>query len=135
MDGFSSRPPNLTASGDIFEKNKYAHAYKGYMLFVATFGHLWIFLNAAKILSSNSSEGFSTSSLMIYMTVSSSYLVYGFLRNDPILVLSSCISLVANIFLLACMFIVDNTGGPTSASIEPPSKEARTKNDNRSLFA
>ena len=82
MDGASARPPpSLRASGDIFEKNAYARAYKHYMLFVATFGYAWIFLNAAKVLSSGSAEGFNMTSTSIYMTVSTSYLVWGFLKS------------------------------------------------------
>lgn len=108
MDGMSSRPLNLRADDEIFEHSILAAGYKGYMLFVATFGYAWVFLNCAKVLSSRSTEGFSNTSIAIYMAVSASYLVYGFLRNDPVLVLSSSIAITSNIFLLVCLFIVES---------------------------
>lgn len=110
MDGVAARPPNVTTGEAIFEKNRYALAYKYYMqLFVAIFGYAWIFINAAKVLSSGSTEGYSLTSLSIYLTVTTSYLVWGFLRGDSVLILSSCISIIANLFLLVCLFVVSNT--------------------------
>lgn len=95
---------------DVFQKSSLARAFKLWMTyFVAIFGYSWIFISGATILINQSSSGVSVLALMIYLTVSLNWVVYGFLRRDPVIVIGSLIAIVANIFVLTAVFIVNNS--------------------------
>lgn len=106
MNGAVAKPAGKI---DIME-SPLAKAYSLYMAyFVTTAGYAWIYLNATKILTSGSAEGVNVSSTAIYMGVSVSFLVYGFLKRDRVIVIGSIISLLGNLFLLAAVFTVTST--------------------------
>ena len=110
MNGASARPPAIARyRSTTSEDNIYAGYYYKYMIVVASLGYSWVYLNAGSILSSGSAEGINVASTAILMGVSTSYLVYGYLRKDSIIVLSSIISLIGNLFLLTSVFIVTST--------------------------
>lgn len=93
---------------DIFETSPYAKAYKMYMLFfVAVFGYSFLFVQAATILAENSTRSFSLPSTLILVLVSSSWIVYAFLKKDRVLMVSSTISLIGSFFILLCCMYVD----------------------------
>jgi len=111
MNGVSSRPPPVSdVPQTIMEGNPFATAYGYYMkYFIAIFGYSWIYLNAASVLSRGNAEGINVSGISIYMAVSASYLIWGFLRADSVIVLGSIISLIGNLLLLTAVFIVTST--------------------------
>jgi hypothetical protein len=76
---------------------------------IAVFGTAWGYTSAAEILSSGNAEGANVMSIAIYFCVSTSYLCWGFIRRDSIIVLGSLIGLVGNIFLLISIFIVTHS--------------------------
>jgi uncharacterized protein with PQ loop repeat len=100
--------PAQAAEPDIFETSPYAKAYKMYMLFfVAVFGYSFLFVQAATILAENSTRSFSLPSTLILVLVSSSWIVYAFLKKDKVLMVSSTISLIGSFFILLCCMYVD----------------------------
>lgn len=101
-------PAAAAAEPDIFETSPYAKAYKMYMLFfVAVFGYSFLFVQAATILAENSTRSFSLPSTLILVLVSSSWIVYAFLKKDKVLMVSSTISLIGSFFILLCCMYVD----------------------------
>lgn len=76
--------------------------------FVAIFGYAWIFIAGSTILIQNTTDGVSTAAVVIYLTVSLNWLVYGFLTRDKVIVLGSIISIVGNLFVLIAIFVVNN---------------------------
>lgn len=105
MNGAAAKPSKIE-----FMRSPVARAYSNYMAyFVTTAGYAWIYMNAASILTSGDADGVNVTSTMIYMAVSTSFLVYGFLRRDRVIVIGSIISLLGNLFLLCAVFAVTST--------------------------
>lgn len=82
--------------------------YRRYMSVLAVVGHSWLVVSGIYILTKNTSKGVSIGALTIHLAMSLSYITYGLLRKDRIIVMGSLVSVMSNIFVLICIFIVNS---------------------------
>ena len=108
--GFNTTPKSSLATkprDSIFENNQFARYYSIYMTsVVAVTASSWIWVSVGEVFSSGSAEGVNLISIAIYMCISVSYLVYGFIKKDQVLVLGAILGITANLILLLATFIV-----------------------------
>lgn len=103
---------------EFFENNSLANFYKLYMIYViAFFGYAWVFISAAQILASKNTSTTSAYAITIFSTVTSSFLLWGILTNDHVIVYGSLVALIGTLFLLFSIFIVDNVLGSNRAKL------------------
>lgn len=79
--------------------------YEKYMLFVGVFGQLLYYIQAVKIFLLGSAEGVSVLAFLLGFISVSSWLVYGYLINNKILVISNLIAVFGALLVLAGIFI------------------------------
>lgn len=92
-----------------FEENTLARVYKYYMQYVvALFGYSWVFIQAARVLSSRDSSLVTLSSLALFGGMTVSYLIWGLMIEDPILTVGSTTAFMGILFLLISVFLVDH---------------------------
>jgi len=77
------------------------------LYFVAIFGYAWVFIAGSQILLKHSSQGVSVAAIVIFMSVSLSWMLYGFMRKDKVIVVGSILSIIGQFFLLIVIFIVN----------------------------
>lgn len=79
---------------------KFAKWFDRYMLVVAVFGSLFVYLQAAVIIQNKSSENVSMPSYIIFLIVALSFMAYGILWTDWVVSLSGLIASVGAIIAL-----------------------------------
>lgn len=91
----------------IFREDKFARAYQLYMLaVVSVWGYSWIYVSASNILVKGEASGVSLPATTIYLAVSMSWLLYGALKKDPVILVGSTIAIFGSLFLMVAIFYV-----------------------------
>lgn len=78
----------------------FAKWYDRYMILVAIFGSVFVYLQAGTIIENKSSENVSMPSYILFLIVSLSWMAYGILWTDWISALSGVVSSIGAIFAL-----------------------------------
>ena len=86
--------------------------YDKYMILIALFGSIFIYLQAITIISNKSSENVSIPSYILFLIVSLSWLVYGVLWSDSLVVVSGLISTIGSIIALVASISYKSSSQP-----------------------
>ena len=92
---------------EFMQDDPWGSAYRTYMRVLAVVGYSWLVVSGVHILQRGSSDGVSLMGLGMYMGLSASFLSYGLMLNDPVLITGSTVSLMCNLFVIVCIFIVN----------------------------
>jgi len=94
------------------EHKTFAKWYDRYMIFVALFGAIFIYLQAITILKNKSSENVSLPSHIVFLIVSLSWMAYGILWADWVVAVSGMIASIGAIFALVATIAYRPTHHP-----------------------
>ena len=96
----------LSGTSGFLKTEGVGDTYFKYMKALSVLGYSWLIVNGIYILIVGTSEGVSMVGMGLYFSVSLSFLCYGLLRNDIVIVTGSMVALISNLFVLICIFIV-----------------------------
>lgn len=88
-------------SDDTRKKILDKYGYRYWMYAVAIFGGIFLYIQFGTIIYNKDSTNVSMPAYIIYLIASISWLIYGFLLKDWILILSGIINTIGNILLIA----------------------------------
>lgn len=86
--------------------------YDRYMMLIAVFGSIFVYLQASVIIQNKSSENVSMPSYILFLIVSLSWMVYGILWTDWIVVISGMIASIGAIVALVATLSYRPSSGP-----------------------
>lgn len=88
----------------ITESEEFKENLVTYMLFVAIFGKIFIFIQAYKIWDEQDSRGLSKLAYIVLFFVTISWLTYGYMNNNKPLIYSGIVGLIGVILLLYLIY-------------------------------
>lgn len=92
---------------DFGDKSALGQFYYSYMKILAVAGYAWLLVSGIHILRKKTSEGVSVFGLTMYMSLSVSFLAYGILKHDDVVIMASVVAILCNLFVLSTIFIVN----------------------------
>lgn len=89
--------------------NSVGQCYHRYMKVLSVLGYSWLIVSGVYILVKDTSKGVSIVAITLHMGVSMSYLTYGILRRDSVIITGSIVSIISNFFVMLAIFIVNSS--------------------------
>jgi len=87
-------------------KKKIILFYEKYMYFVGSIGHSIFIFQAIKILQLGSSQGVSLTGFLVAFFSIFSWLVYGYLKEDKVLLVVNTIGVIAALFCILVILMI-----------------------------
>lgn len=111
-------------------KSEWQTSYYNYMAGVAFLGYAWLIIAAIRILKQHSSKGVSIAAHFVLFAGSISYLTYGLLRSDPVLVIAGVTAMIFNLIVIYCIFHVNLIHPDKDASHNYRNQKQKNREEN-----